>query len=56
MAQWLRGLAAFIEDPGSILHPYGGSRLSVTPVPEDLTSSSGLCGDPLGGKSPIHIK
>lgn len=41
MAQQLTALATLLEDPGS-QHPYRRSQLSVTLVPENLMSSSGL--------------
>ena len=41
MAQQLRALTTIPEDLGSIssTHPHGGSQLSITPVPGDLTPS-----------------
>ena len=41
IAQWLRALAAFTEDPGSIPQH---QQLSLTPDPENLMASSGLHG------------
>lgn len=42
MAQRLRGLAAFQEDPGFNSHqPHGGSQPSVAPVPEDRVPCGG---------------
>ena len=40
MAQYLRALAAFPQDPTSI--PHGGLQPSVIPIPEDLTPFSGF--------------
>lgn len=37
VAQWLKTLAIFLENPGSILSPH-----MVAPVPEDLTPSDFL--------------
>ena len=44
MAQWLRALAAFPEDPGTIPSTHMGVTVGVTPVSGDLTPSSDLCG------------
>ena len=45
MTQWLRALAAILEDPGSVRqHQHGTSQLSVTPVPGSLMSTSGFPG------------
>ena len=39
-AQWLRALAALLEDLGSTpQHPHGSSPLSITPFPGHLTLS-----------------
>jgi hypothetical protein len=40
---WLRALAVFAEDPGSVLSPQDDSQPSVTTVPRDLIPSSVLC-------------
>ena len=37
-------------------HPHGSSQLSVTPVPGDLTSSSGLWGTKHAGKILRNVK
>lgn len=45
ITQLLKTLAAFPEDPNVIPFPTPtGEELSVTLVPEDLMTSSGLCG------------
>lgn len=41
--QWLRALASLPEDSGLSLSTRGGSQLFATPVPGNLTPSSGLC-------------
>lgn len=44
IAQWL-GHAALAEDPSSVPNTHlNGLPPSITTAPEDLTSSSGLCG------------
>lgn len=62
MVQWLKALAAFLENSGSIpKYPRGSSHPPGTPVPADLMSSSGLpwhyacrwCTDVHTGKVPI---
>jgi hypothetical protein len=45
VTQQLRAPAAFAEDPGSVPSIYMMSQPSITPVPENLTPSSGLCRD-----------
>jgi hypothetical protein len=42
LAQQLSALVAPSEDPGWL--PHGGSQAPVTPVLEDVTPSSDLCG------------
>lgn len=43
MAQPVRALATFTEALNLVLSTrHSGSQLSVTPIPEDLTPSSGL--------------
>ena len=49
---WLRVLI-LVKDPGSVPSTFDGSQPSVTPVPEDLTPFSDLCG--YAGKPHIYI-
>lgn len=45
MAQWLKVLAALVEDlKFRLQHPHGGSQSSLTPAQWDLMPSFGLCG------------
>jgi len=52
LAQWLRTLAALLEDLGWILSNYihGSSQLAVGPIPGALKPSFGLCGQQVSNR------